>query len=275
MIQWKKIFCWYALDLFDHQFSMHLGNFLVWEEMAHRMSAEKDDELRLYERQLLMQPLLAAFNLFWKRVSVVRRAVFDDIGDVYVLALHLDAFKHLRKEFAGCTDKGLSLHVLILSGCFADEYDIRIRIPVAKDRLGGSFFERTIAFFVPCLMQCKQFFRLIHTLGVYLGFWYSGHMGIKSFLMKKALQMKGVPKDQAEQITKQIEENPELAASLKTLESNPEVKALFEKIQKEIEEEKKKGMNEQYAMITVMGRYKSEIAKHREALEPLVRLFGR
>ena len=71
-------------------------------------------------------------------------------------------------------------------------------------------------------------------------------MGIKSFLMKKTLQMKGMSKEQAESIAKELADNPELASSLKALESNTEVKELFESIQKEIEEKKKNGMQEMY-----------------------------
>lgn len=100
-------------------------------------------------------------------------------------------------------------------------------------------------------------------------------MGFKSFITKKALQMKGVSAEQAEAITKQLEENPQIAESLKALESNKEVKELFEKIQKEIEEKKKSGTAEQYAAILVMNKYKSEIMKHREALEPLLGLMQR
>lgn len=97
---------------------------------------------------------------------------------------------------------------------------------------------------------------------------------MKSFLLKKTLQMKGVSSDQAEAIAKAIEENPEMAKSLKALEDNKEVKDLLEKIQKEIEEKKKAGMPEQYAAVQVMGKYKSEIAKHRNELAPLMQLMG-
>jgi len=98
-------------------------------------------------------------------------------------------------------------------------------------------------------------------------------MGFKKFITKKALQMKGVSSDKAEEIAKQLDENPEIAQNLKALEGNKEVKALFEKITKEIEEKKKSGLGEQYAAVLVMGRYKSEIMKHREALEPLMGLM--
>ena len=100
-------------------------------------------------------------------------------------------------------------------------------------------------------------------------------MGIKSFLMKKTLQMKGVPKEQAEKIAQALDENPELANTLKSMESNPEIKALFEKVQKEIKGKVDGGMPEQYAAVTVMGKYKSEIAKHRDELAPLMQLLGR
>lgn len=100
-------------------------------------------------------------------------------------------------------------------------------------------------------------------------------MSIKSFLMKKALQMKGVKGDQAEKIIKQFEENPHLADSLKELEKNAEVKALFEKIQKEIEEKKKSGLGDEYATILVMNKYKAEMLKHRDALAPLMGLMQR
>lgn len=100
-------------------------------------------------------------------------------------------------------------------------------------------------------------------------------MGIKSFLMKKTLQMKGVPKEQAEKIAQSLSENPQLAGALKSLESNPEIKALFEKIQKEIKEKVDGGMPEQYAAVTVMGKYKSEISKYRDDLAPLMQLLGK
>lgn len=98
-------------------------------------------------------------------------------------------------------------------------------------------------------------------------------MSIKSFLIKKTLQAKGMSKEQAEKIAQEMSNNPELVESLKVLEDNKEVKALFEKIQKEMEEKKEAGMDDQLAMVLIMGKYKAEIAKHRHELEPLMRLM--
>lgn len=85
--------------------------------------------------------------------------------------------------------------------------------------------------------------------------------------------MKGVSSEKAEEIAKQLEENPEVVESLKALDGNKEVKELFDKITKEIEEKKKTGLGEQYASMLVMTKYKNEIMKHREALAPLFSLL--
>ncbi len=98
-------------------------------------------------------------------------------------------------------------------------------------------------------------------------------MGIKSFLMKKAFQAKGMSKEQAEHLTEEMNKNPQLLDSLKQLEQNKELKELFEKIQKEMDEKKKTGMNDMYAAVQVMGKYKAEIAKYREELAPLLQLM--
>lgn len=98
-------------------------------------------------------------------------------------------------------------------------------------------------------------------------------MSIKSFLMKSALRMKGVSKEQADALAEKFEKNPELMNSIKKMEDNPELKALIEKIQKEIEEKTKAGTDQMYASILVMGKYKAEIAKYREELAPLMSLM--
>ena len=98
-------------------------------------------------------------------------------------------------------------------------------------------------------------------------------MGFKSFIVKKALQAKGIPKEQAEAIAEKLANDPALAERLQKLQDNKEVTELFEKIQKEMEEKKKEGMPEQYAMMTVMTKYKEQIAKHKDDLAPLMEIM--
>lgn len=98
-------------------------------------------------------------------------------------------------------------------------------------------------------------------------------MSIKSFLLKKTLQMRGMTGEQADKIAEKIEKNPGLAESIKKMEENKELKSLMEKIQKEIEEKKKAGVPDQYAVMQVMGKYKTEVMKYREDLMPLMELM--
>jgi GTPase len=71
-------------------------------------------------------------------------------------------------------------------------------------------------------------------------------MGIKDFFVKKLIEskLKGVPKEQQEQIIAVVQENPEL----------------FEKIGKEIQNKtKNEGKSEMVASMEVMRKYQSEI----------------
>lgn len=98
-------------------------------------------------------------------------------------------------------------------------------------------------------------------------------MSIKSFLAKKALQLKGLSKEDAERIASELDKNPEIAEQLKNLEKNKEVKELFEKIQKEVEVAEKGGIPPQYAQMQIMSKYKNEVMKHQEDLAPLIQLM--
>lgn len=98
-------------------------------------------------------------------------------------------------------------------------------------------------------------------------------MSIKSFLTKKALQLKGVSKEDADRIAEEFEKNPGIADQLKKLEGNKEVKELFEKIQKETEALQKTGIPDAYAQVQIMSKYKNEIMKHQEDLAPLIQLM--
>lgn len=100
-------------------------------------------------------------------------------------------------------------------------------------------------------------------------------MSIKQFFTKSVFRMRGMPKEQAEAMAAALDANPELANQLKKIEENPEIKNLMEKIQKETEEKIKNGMDVTMASAGVMMKYKNELAKHREVLEPLMMLMQR
>lgn len=98
-------------------------------------------------------------------------------------------------------------------------------------------------------------------------------MGIKSFLTKQVLKAKGVSGEEADRISKMMDENPALVDSLRELEKNKELKTLFENIQKEIDEKKKSGIPEMYAMMNVMSKYKEQVRKYQNELAPLLQIM--
>lgn len=76
-----------------------------------------------------------------------------------------------------------------------------------------------------------------------LGSWWKG---LKNKALEKVMeaQLSKLPPEQRELVGKMVSENPEL----------------FEKIGKEIEDAKKAGTPEIYAVMTVMKKYQSQIA---------------
>ena len=78
------------------------------------------------ERDLPLQPFAAAFLLHVLRVTVVRRAALDDVGDVDLRSVEIDHFEHIIEQLAGRPDKRQPLQVFLFAGAFADEHDARI-----------------------------------------------------------------------------------------------------------------------------------------------------
>jgi hypothetical protein len=99
-------------------------------------------------------------------------------------------------------------------------------------------------------------------------------MSIKKFFLKQALKWKGgVSGDQAEKMAEMFDKNPEMVSALKTIEDNPEIKSLFEKIQKDMEEQVKKGAHESILAQTIMIKYQKELAKYGPELMPLFQMM--
>jgi hypothetical protein len=67
------------------------------------------------------------------RRAIFRRAAFDDVADVNVLALQAHRFNHLRQKFSSAANEGKALHVFIVAGAFADENELGFGIAVAED----------------------------------------------------------------------------------------------------------------------------------------------
>jgi len=94
-------------------------------------------------------------------------------------------------------------------------------------------------------------------------------MSIKTFFVKKALQMKGMSKEQAELLSSEIEKNPQLMEAFKKMNEDPRLMALLKKIQEETEQKTKNGMDSTMATMGTLAKYKNELAQYRDLLEPI------
>lgn len=132
------------------------------EKITHRMAAEENDELRLDEVELFVEPRATRFFLGWFRIAIIRRAVFDDIRDVDVLALKADIAEHLVEEFTCSTDEWHALFILRLARCFTDKDNLGISAAIPGDRLGRSRLECAVARCKPLLMYGAELFLFCH-----------------------------------------------------------------------------------------------------------------
>lgn len=104
-------------------------------ERSRGDAAQADDDRRIDECDLPPQPFAAAFLLHKLRVTVVRRAAFDNVGDVNLCSVEIDHFEHIVEQLSGWADKRQALQILLLAGALADEHDACILGAVAEDEM--------------------------------------------------------------------------------------------------------------------------------------------
>src|SRR3982751_224614 len=75
--------------------------------------AQRGDQLRLDELDLLEEVALAGLDLVGLRVAVPGRAALDHVGDVDVLAGETDSGEELVEELPGLADERIALLVLV------------------------------------------------------------------------------------------------------------------------------------------------------------------
>ena len=100
---------------------------LAVEERLGRDVAQRAEELRLDELDLLHQVGHAGGHLVELGRAVVRRAALENVGDVHPIPLHPDLHERLRQELTGPTDEGLALKILIAAGRLAHEHERRVQ----------------------------------------------------------------------------------------------------------------------------------------------------
>ena len=117
------------------------GDPQIWLDQLHaRDPAKGDDDPRADQARLLPEISDTAVLLILLRVAVLRRAAFDDVGDVDVfVTVEIDGIEHFVQQLSRSADKGLAFEVLLLARTFADEQDARIRFSYSENNVVPTF----------------------------------------------------------------------------------------------------------------------------------------
>ena len=95
------------------------------DEPHGRNAPKADDDARLQQPELPLEPAEAGVLLLRLRVAVSGRAAFDDIADIAVVPPEVDDRQHVVEQLPGRADEWLAAQVLLLAGAFPDEDDGR------------------------------------------------------------------------------------------------------------------------------------------------------
>lgn len=104
-------------------FSVSSCDFQIGKKVTEGVASQRDDDLRLYESDLQLEPRHALFLLLIGRIPIVRRAIFDDIADVDFFALEAEGCEEFIEELSRGSDKRPSKFIFLLSRRFSDEHN--------------------------------------------------------------------------------------------------------------------------------------------------------
>ena len=104
-------------------------------EELRREVAERRDDLRLDQLDLLPEMALARLDLVRLRVAVPGRAALQDVRYVDVLAPKADSGEQLLQQLPGLADERHALLVLVEARRLADEHQVGVRMARAEDDL--------------------------------------------------------------------------------------------------------------------------------------------
>ena len=81
-------------------------------------------------------------ELLRRRRAVAGRAPWDDVGDIDAAAVEADRAQHPVQQLSRASDEGQTFDVFVAAGRFAHKHDLRLWVPVSKDKLRGRAFQR-------------------------------------------------------------------------------------------------------------------------------------
>ena len=114
--------------------------------------APEMDEVAACMPYLRAQVRHARRNLVHLRRAVLRRAAFDDVGDIDFLARKADGGDHFIQQLTCAADERTARQVFVATGAFTDEHQPRVRVAFAGHGVGARGAK-------PAFLAIRDFFR--------------------------------------------------------------------------------------------------------------------
>ena len=102
------------------------------EEVPERMAPERDDDLRLDDGDLHLEPGHALGFFLRRGVAIARRSKLHDVGNVDFLPLQTDGIQEFIQKLARGTDEGPTELIFLFSRGLANEHDLCLGVPLSE-----------------------------------------------------------------------------------------------------------------------------------------------
>jgi hypothetical protein len=113
-------------------------------EQLGREVAQRADDTRLDQIDLLEEVALAGIDLGRLRIAVARRPALEYVGDEALLPRESDLREQLVEEAASAADERLALTILVEAGSLAHEHQVGVGVPGPEDDLRARCGERAL-----------------------------------------------------------------------------------------------------------------------------------
>ena len=119
-------------------FAVFLGDAEIGLDQAHgRNAAEANDHLGLQQAHLLAQIPDAGIFLGGQGIAVLRRAAFENVGNIYIFARNIHSGKEFIQQLPRAANKRGARKILLLSGGFAHEQELGRAAARAENAIGS------------------------------------------------------------------------------------------------------------------------------------------
>ena len=118
------------------------------QKVTHWEAPQGGDDCRPDDVDLPVQPRRVGNNLFRQRVAIARRAIFNDVGNIDLLARQINRGQELVKEPAGRATERPAGFGFIFPGRLAHQHNLGLMTPLAN--------HRQVALFLPISVKWQD-----------------------------------------------------------------------------------------------------------------------